>query len=138
ADTDVFHDDANHAGVSERVAAVAALYAPARLDALTRGMLSLSPIEALPASPLEYVSPAFPPTIFLHGAADRAILPSLPVQMYEALSAVGVLTDLHLYGRLPHAFVQLPGCTEGAMAEVASFFERAVVNRAGFDAALAE
>ena len=97
------------------VAAVAALYAPVTFHVGPGRGHGTTPASSLlgddaseddarEASPLSHVSPDFPPTFFLHGGADRIVVPSASVVMYEALRKAGVETDLHLYAGQAHGF----------------------------------
>jgi acetyl esterase/lipase len=83
------------------VAAVVAFYAPVTFHVGAGRGHGTTPAESLlgddateeqarEASPLTHVSPDFPPTFLLHGGADRIVVPSASVVMYEALRTAGV------------------------------------------------
>jgi acetyl esterase/lipase len=56
-------------------------------------------------SPLFRVRPGLPPTLLLHGTADKVIDPSQSIQLERALSRLGNHCELQLLAGLPHAFV---------------------------------
>jgi acetyl esterase/lipase len=89
--------------------------------------------EARAASPIEYVRPGFPPTLLLHGTADEVVSSRSSQQFFEALTRAGVLCDLRLYHGMRHEFVKLDEMAEVAMADVALFIRRTVVDPARFD-----
>jgi acetyl esterase/lipase len=119
----------------ERVGAVAAFFPPTRIGAGQARMLGIAPEEAAAVSPIEQVGAGFPPTLLLHGTGDTMVPHTASLEMFDALVAVGASADLRLYARLPHEFQQLPGLLAPTLADVAAFFDRHVVSRAGFDAA---
>lgn len=78
------------------------------------------------ASPFTYISPAFPPTILLHGTADIHVPHPLTVRFHQALLAAGVQSDLHLYGGLSHGFDMARSFGHVVQVEAALFFRRMV------------
>ncbi len=123
------------------VAAVAAFYAPVTFHVGPGRGHGTTPASSLlgddateedarEASPLSHVSPGFPPTFFLHGGADRIVVPSASVVMYDALRSAGVETDLHLYAGQAHAFDRVDTMRQIVNQEVALFFRRMVSDRA--------
>jgi acetyl esterase/lipase len=61
--------------------------------------------DSAAASPLNYVSPDFPPTLLLHGNADELVPAKASMLMYEALLAARVPAELHMVADQPHAYV---------------------------------
>ena len=130
--------DGGNAGVSSAVAAIAAFYPPVLFhtgdDASTGSIpaaMLLGEAEtaelAADASPINHVSPDFPPTFLLHGAADRLVPPASTALMFEALSEAEVPVEMHVYPGLGHAFVNLPTLLHELQAVTARFLERQVV-----------
>jgi acetyl esterase/lipase len=122
------------------VAAVAAFYAPVTFHVGAGRGHGTTPAESLlgddateeqahDASPLTHVSPDFPPTFFLHGGADRIVVPSASLVMYEALRKAGVTTDLHLYAGQAHAFDSVGVMRELVNQEIVLFLRRTVCER---------
>jgi acetyl esterase/lipase len=122
------------------VAAVAAFYAPTTFHVGAGRGHGTTPASSLlgddateaqarDASPLSHVSPGFPPTFFLHGGADRIVVPSASVVMYDALRSAGVATDLHLYAGQAHAFDRVGTMRQVVNQEVGLFFRRMVSDR---------
>lgn len=84
------------------------------------------------ASPITYVSAAFPPTILLHGTADMLVAPAGSLRLFEKLQAVQVPSELHLIAGVNHEFDATPSLTEVSVTAVASFLYRYVVDPKGF------
>jgi acetyl esterase/lipase len=131
---------AGTAEAGEGVAAVAAFYAPVTFHVGPGRGHGTTPADSLlgddateeqarEASPLTYVSPDFPPTFFLHGGADRVVVPSASVVMYDALRKAGVETDLHLYSGQDHAFDRVDTMRRMVNQEIVLFFRRMVSER---------
>jgi acetyl esterase/lipase len=76
------------------------------------------------AGPLTYVAPDFPPTLLLHGTADKVVPPSASMVMYEALVKAGVPAELHMYAEQPHGFAREPQFIAQVSAEIAHFMRR--------------
>jgi len=122
-------------GVSGEVAAVAAIYPPvlfhlggARpsggLAAKSLPGADVSEAAAALASPIEHVTPAFPPVMLLHGDADRVVPVSASRRFEERVRAVGGKVDLHIYAGLPHGFANHPEIQPAMMAMIGAFFRR--------------
>jgi acetyl esterase/lipase len=144
-----FESDGGNAGVDTSVAAVAVFYPPTVFHAgetRERGSLAANALlgddataeEAKAASPLTYVSGAFPPTFFLHGGADKVVPTSASVVMYDALRGAGVETDLHIFSGQTHGFDQVDVFREIVNREVALFFRRVVSEKAQIEARILE
>lgn len=132
-----FAGDGGHPGASEAVAAVVAFYPPVHFHMPGEKRSGASPATALAAdltaeeaetaAPMAYVTPAYPPTMLLHGTADKVVPVSASLRMQEALNAARVPVDLRIYHGLPHGFPRLPGMMEVAMTDAASFLDRVMI-----------
>jgi dipeptidyl aminopeptidase/acylaminoacyl peptidase len=80
------------------------------------------------ASPLTYVSPAFPPTLLLSGTKDAMVPHQAQLALFAALDGAGVSADLRLYHGHTHEFTRLPSMLGPVMADVALFLKRAMVD----------
>jgi len=92
-----------------RVAAVVAYFPPTDLAALLQGRPKAGPIDfddkLLPAvSPLFSVDARDPPTLILHGDADRGVPPAQSQSMHAALDKAGVENRLKFYAGADHDF----------------------------------
>ena len=146
-----FSGDGGHAGTSEVVDAVVAFFPPIRVrpgperdngdepysagDSLGDGV---SMEEALAASPIEYVAPGYPPTLLLHGTADEVVSSRTSQQMYDAVTAAGSVAELRLYSGMRHEFVKIEEMGALAMADVALFIQRVLVEPERFDVSQAD
>jgi acetyl esterase/lipase len=122
-------------GVPQDVAAVCAIYPPVLFHlGETRPSGSL-PARVLPgadasdeaarlASPIEHVTAAYPPTMLLHGDADKVVPVSASRRFEEKLRSVGGKVDLHIYAGLPHGFANHPEIRPAMMRMIGSFFRR--------------
>lgn len=122
-------------GVSTRVAAVVAIYPPTLFhmgEARPSGSL---PARVLPgadaseeaaalASPIEHLTADYPPTMLLHGDADKVVPVSASRRFEERLRAVGGKVDLHIYAGLPHGFANHPEIRPAMMGMIGGFFRR--------------
>jgi len=129
-------------GPSSRVAAVVAWYAPSDLLAMaadtggqpgdpgTReaGLLGAPPSEvpdlAAQASPLVHVSPAAPPFLLLHGAADRAVPCAQSQRLRDALAEAGAGVELALYPAAGHMWAGAPGAAPWALRQTIAALSR--------------
>ncbi|MCL6445257.1 MAG: alpha/beta hydrolase [Alicyclobacillus sp.] len=84
--------------------------------------------EAASASPINYVTEAFPPTILLHGTADMLVAHAGSLSLFEKLQAAQVPSELHLLSGVNHEFDITPSLTEASATVVASFLKRYVVD----------
>lgn len=119
------------------LAAVVAFFPPTQLaldlsdPAATDARMLLGP-DAAPevaeaASPITRVSPAFPPTMLLHGGADWAVSPASSRAMYHRLIAAGVKAELHLFADEHHEFCAVSDMVVPTQDLVADFLRRIVV-----------
>lgn len=119
-----------------RPAAVIAYFAPTELS-LTPGPGKLpaqqvfgpevTAEEAAAGSPITYVDDRFPPTILVHGTADRFVPPTTSQHLFDALAAAGVPSELHLIAGQDHEFDLTPRYRESATGVVADFLRAQVV-----------
>ena len=123
--------------VSAHCAAVVAVYPPVlmyRGDARPSGG---TPARALPgaeisdevaalASPINHVAATFPPTLLLHGDADRVVPVSASRRFETALRDAGGRVDLHIFSGLPHGLMNHPHLRPVAMTLISGFFHRQV------------
>jgi acetyl esterase/lipase len=107
-----------HADQSSRVQAVVNYYGPTDMLHLSAGSKGASPILAsfldggpkeakatyIAASPITYVSKDDPPTLTLHGAADRLVLPSQATRFDTRMKEVGANHRAILYEGQGHGF----------------------------------
>ncbi|WP_165423130.1 alpha/beta hydrolase [Ktedonosporobacter rubrisoli] len=77
-------------------------------------------------SPFSYISPAFPPTLLLHGTSDIHVPYPPTVRFHQALLAAGVQCDLHLYSGQSHGFDLSKSFRDVVQEEAALFFRRIV------------
>jgi len=89
--------------------------------------------EARAASPIEHVSPGYPSTLLLHGTADEVVSSRTSQQFYEAVTAAGSVAELRLYSGMRHEFVKIPEMNDLAMADVALFIKRVLVEPERFN-----
>lgn len=73
------------------------------------------------ASPRSYADDDFPPTLLIHGTADKTVPHTMTRNLYEALEQAGTPVDLHLYAGQDHFFDREPLCGE-AVANAMAFF----------------
>ena len=133
-----FEGNGGNEGVSTHVAAAIGVYAPTLLwhDEHQSGGVPFAAItndgdlaEAADASPVVHVSAEYPPTMLIHGTADRTVPPKASILMYEALVAAGVPVDLHMYAEQPHAFDANREFGRMCAAEMKLFLDRYVRDR---------
>ena len=107
--------DGGHPGVSSAVAATVGIFAPTVLAPRGQKVSGAVPASAVLedkddeasarlASPRTHVSAAYPPTLLLHGTADRVVPPSASMRMYEALVDAKVPVELHMVAEQPHGY----------------------------------
>jgi acetyl esterase/lipase len=123
-----FEGNGGNAGVSSKVSACVAFYAAtnATPNLLPDGS-DRAAIDA--ASPANYISAGFAPTIFLHGLGDTTIRPESSLAFFEKLRAAGVKVDLHFFQGAPHAFEVNNADAALVSAQLANlFFDRLIIN----------
>jgi acetyl esterase/lipase len=124
----------SHRSASRRIAAVVALYAPARLllenqDSAVARLLGpgAGPGRLREASPLSRVAAGFPPTLLLHGNGDDLVPSDDSVALYRRLRRLGVPSELHVYDGAPHGFDGEADLGRQCVQVIALFLERRVV-----------
>ncbi|MEO9180195.1 MAG: alpha/beta hydrolase [Acidimicrobiales bacterium] len=55
-------------------------------------------------SPINFVSPSFPPTLLMHGNRDERVHWKESARMYEKLIDVGAGAEIHIFDGLEHAY----------------------------------
>lgn len=131
-----FEGDGGNAGVGTRVAAAVGFYAPTQLyvpdrpDEVVAFLFGPSYSEsfARAASPVEYASRGFPPTLLITGNADELVPVESSILMYDALRKAGGPVELHVYGGAPHAFDAVPEFGRQCASIVALFLDRYVAS----------
>jgi acetyl esterase/lipase len=133
ADVPELEGSGGNPGVSTAVQACVSVYGPSvfHVDEPLRGSRPVSRITeepsaavALTASPVSWVTPAFPPTMLLHGMADALVPVAASEVMHEALTVAGVAAELHLFPDQPHGFDAAAEFARHNGALVAFFLDR--------------
>ena len=134
-----FEGEGGNPGVPTDVAAVLAVYPPTDLATMKRGVNEPIASSEEPnkvaeivrtGSPINYVTPDFPPTLLIHGTKDELVPYDQSVRMYQALEKAGVPVELHTYGNQPHAFDAQPEYGRQTAATMLAFLKRFVTNPA--------
>ncbi len=144
-----FEGEGGHAETSSALGAVVAVFPPVLLFVGDDRPSGGSPAAALvpgtddahlatEASPIRYVTAAFPPTFLLHGTNDRVVPVSATLRMGEALRAAGAPVETHLYHDQPHGFSSFPGFVGLIAAEASNFLERNLGDPEGWERSAAE
>ena len=136
-DMPAFEGDGGNAGAGTGVAASVGFYAPTQLytpEQPLREELSFlfgrgySEETARAASPIDYASPNFPPTLLITGNRDELVPDEASFRMYHALAKAGAPAELHVYAGQPHAFDAVPDFGRQCASIVALFLDRHVAN----------
>ena len=100
--------------IKKSVKCIAVLYPPtdmkihfehnAKTQALFGGTYEEMPEAYMKASPVTYAVKGVPPTLILHGEADKVILMKEPEELFDLLKKAGVYTDLIKVPGAPHGF----------------------------------
>lgn len=117
-----------------RVAAVVAYFPPTDLEILLKGRPKVGPIDfddklLAAVSPIHSADRGAPPTLILHGDADRGVPPSQSEAMHAALDKAGVENRLKMYAGADHDFyvrgdpVRTDAYATDAMAAMVAWFE---------------
>lgn len=103
-------------------------YGPAQRGSVPLAAMADEPSGGLArvASPLSYVEAGFPPTLLIHGGADELVPVEASEVMYQALAAVGVPVELHIYAEQAHAFDAAPAFGRRCAEEMLFFLDRYV------------
>ena len=134
--------DIGVAGPSSQVSAVVAWYAPSDVAAMaadtgtdpmdpdTREARLLGapppvvPGVAAQASPITHVSPAAPPFLLLHGAADRLVPCVQSERLHRTLRKTGRNAELVVYPAADHMWSGSPGAAQQALQQTISALTR--------------
>jgi acetyl esterase/lipase len=121
-------------GSGTELAAAIGLYSPTRLipggEMLSEGVERLLGSDATAdthreASPIEHVHEGWGPVMLLHSNPDRVVPRHQSLDLYEALQAAGVPTELHMFeGRPRHAFDVAPAMGRLTAHLAVEFLER--------------
>jgi acetyl esterase/lipase len=123
-----------NAGAGTAIAACIAFYPPVRMERRPDGMApEVMPADATDdalknASPTSHVAPGFPPTIILHGTADKAVALGGSLRLFEALTEARVPVELHALEGLDHVFDSYPEFADLSAHAIDLFVDRHVVN----------
>ena len=93
--------------------------------------------EAAAVSPLRLADAAFPPTLIIHGTADRIRPHESSIAFHARLLELGIIADLRLYGGQNHEFDDVPSFRAAVQRDVAFFLRRTVADRDAIDADVA-
>jgi len=111
-----FEGDGGHAGISTHVTATVGIFPPTVLSPRGQELSGAVPGNVLlldaddedtarAASPVTHVTSEYPPTLLLHGTADRIVPPSASIRMYEVLVSAKVPVELHMVAEQPHGYI---------------------------------
>jgi acetyl esterase/lipase len=114
-------------GISSKVAGCASYFAATAGNNLFPQGTDPGVIAAIGA--VNYISPAFAPTILFHGLGDTTIRPESTIDFFQKLRAQGVKTELHLLQAAPHEYVNNNPDAALLSAQAANlFFDRLVIH----------
>ena len=110
-----FEGEGGNNQVTSEVKAVCAIYPPTtiknltHIDPLENAFLMLMGKEAEQsaydkASPMNYVTKEYPPTMLIHGSSDSLVKLKDSTDFYEALIAANRPAELHIFSEEEHAF----------------------------------
>lgn len=118
------------------VAAVVAYYPPLAMAMVpSAGVLPAQMLlgpeatdeTAAEVSPITYAGEDFPPTVLVHGTADRFIPPITSLKLFEALNSAGVQAELHLIAGQDHEFDMTPRFNAIATDTVVGFLRANII-----------
>lgn len=129
ADDHALEGEIGVTGPSSAVCGVIAWYAPTDLSAAAAGparrdtpearLLGSEPAAvpgiARQASPVSHVTPAAPPFLLLHGAADRLVPWQQSQRLHQALAAAGCTAELTVYDGAGHMWLDSPQARDLAL-----------------------
>jgi acetyl esterase/lipase len=138
-----FEGDGGNPGVPTDVAACVAIYGPAILyaqdDPRMPQQLEFLFGRGAPdgvarrASPVEWITPDFPPTLLVTGNRDELVPAQSSFLMYQRLLEAGAPVELHVYADAPHAFDATPEFGRQVAAIMTLFLDRYVTNPRQFN-----
>ena len=79
------------------------------------------------ASPVSVLGAGFPPTVLLHGTADKAVPFANSLQVFQTLMGAGVPVELHAFEGLDHVFDTYPEFADLSARTIDLFLDRHVV-----------
>ncbi len=87
--------------------------------------------------PVKFVSASAPPTLLLHGLADKEVLPQEAIDLRDALAAVGVPVELELFAHRGHAdtvasFAEVTHWRTPALKQTVAFINRVAGTAGGY------
>jgi len=103
-----------------KVSACVAFYAPAQMG---QGHPLGGP------SPIDVIQTGFPPTMVLHGTADKTVDVDASTRLYSRLREVQSPVELHVVEGVTHIFDTHPEFAEASAVWIDLFLDRHVVNR---------
>jgi acetyl esterase/lipase len=121
-------------GVSTQVVACCAYYPSTevrpRADGTANNLMAAGSDEAAhrAASPLTYITAAFPPTVIFHGTADTTIPLENSERLFKQLRDVKVPVEFHAIEGVPHVFDSNKEYAESAAALADFFIDRHIVH----------
>lgn len=120
-------------GVSSDVAAIIAVYPVTDVTERAYGegreqLYGVNPSAEFvrAASPIHQVNASYPPTLLIHGTGDTTVPYAHSTTLFDALDALGVPVELHLYAQQEHIFDREPAFAESVSAVMALFMDRYV------------
>jgi acetyl esterase/lipase len=121
-------------GVSTQVVACCAYYPSTevrpRADGTANNLMAAGSDEAAhrAASPLTYITAAFPPTVIFHGTADTTIPLENSERLFKQLRDVKVPVEFHAIEGVPHVFDSNKEYAESAAALADFFIDRHIIH----------
>ena len=126
-----FEGDGGNAGVSSDVNACVGVY-PLASAQIATGLFpqgQATPENIAAASPTNYISGTFAPTIFIHGTKDGTVPVQSSIDFYGKLQALNVPTTMTLIQGADHAFDNnAPDAVELMAASIDLFLDRLIIN----------
>lgn len=83
-----------------------------------------SETSILDASPLQHITPHYPPTLLIHGTSDDRVHHESTLEMYRRLEELGVPTDLLLLAGKGHSFDSEPEVSKLMVSTIDLFISR--------------
>jgi len=140
-ETREFEGEGGNPDVSSDCAVITAIYPPTGLSRGRSGdgysfLFGKEAGEdvAVKASPIHYADKPFPPTLLIHGNADKTVAPSESFNMYDALKKAGAEVELHMFDGAPHAFDRLAEYARVCVQLMLIFFDYKAINPRSPDA----
>jgi len=83
-----------------------------------------SETSILDASPLQHITPHYPPTLLIHGTSDDRVHHASTLEMYRRLEEFGIPTDLLLLAGKGHSFDSEPEVSKLMVSTIDLFISR--------------